>query len=241
MRLCWPLLPMSPSIPPLSPPPLLHRHLCRCPYDSTAISPSRFCFDQELNLYVKCICVARFALDFIATDVAVSTPSFAACFSLRCAAAFLLSCRSLRMSLGCHSANFCLIHVCLLALLFCVPARHPVLPCKCVVSMSIVKRRKWSWRFSSPLFCVQPSFPQNFLTDPRFFTATKSFIRSCCYGVALNFISFTAFTIFTDVFGQQPPNLPLHTITHSRTDMIHVPILNSNVKDTSIQRIQAHG
>ena len=31
LRLCWPLLPMSPSSPPLFPPPLLHRHLCRRP------------------------------------------------------------------------------------------------------------------------------------------------------------------------------------------------------------------
>ena len=69
-----------------------------------------------------------------------------------------------------------------------------------------------------------------------FFTATKSVIRSCCYGVALNVISFTAFTIFTDNFGQQPQNSPPRTSTRTSvrfvfSQLLH-PVTTSNFELT---------
>ena len=65
------------------------------------------------------------------------------------------------------------------------------------------------------------------------FTATKSVIRSYCYGVALNLI---AFTIFTDNFGQQPPNSPPRTSTRTcarfvLSQLLH-PVTTSNFELT---------
>ncbi len=69
-----------------------------------------------------------------------------------------------------------------------------------------------------------------------FFTPTKSFVRSFCYGVTLNFISFTAFTIFLDDFGQQPPNSPLRTSTRTSehfllSELLH-PVTTCNFEAT---------
>ena len=115
---------MSQSIPQFFPPPLASSQAAAA-YDSAAISPPRFCFDEDLKLYLmylQCSFCPRLCSHRRCADVAASTAVFCCllCFALCCCFLsflpvpflcrfmFLLhfSLELMRMSLRFYSAHF---------------------------------------------------------------------------------------------------------------------------------------
>lgn len=120
-------------------------------YDSTAITPSRFCFDEGLKrclVPLRCsFCLPLCCHHCCVADVAASTAVFCCllCFALCCC--FATSCSCCIFLLRCCECNcafilqFSALHCLLYCQSHCTTHRAP-LYAKCVVFLSIAQRRK---------------------------------------------------------------------------------------------------